>query len=48
MREFLGIYLDSKEDKTYKNEKLQMAENLKAKRQLEHLNEEYGFPSKGK
>jgi hypothetical protein len=48
MREFLGIYLDPKEDKTYKNEKLQMAENLKAKRQLELLIEEYGFPSKEK
>ena len=48
IREFLGIYLDPKEDKTYKNEKLQLAENLKAKRQLELLNEEYGFPSKEK
>jgi integrase len=48
IREFLGIYLDPNEDKTYKNEKLQLAENLKAKRQLELLNEEYGFPSKEK
>ena len=35
MREFLGIYLDPKEDKTYRQEKLGLAENIKAKRQLE-------------
>jgi integrase len=48
MREFIGIYLDPKEDKTYRQEKLGLAENIKAKRQLELINEEYGFPSKEK
>jgi integrase len=48
MREFLGIYLDPKEDKTYRQEKLGLAENIKAKRQFELNNEEYGFPSKEK
>jgi integrase len=47
-REFMGIYLDPKEDKTYRQEKLGLAENIKAKRQLELINEEYGFPSKEK
>jgi integrase len=47
-REFIGVYLDPKEDKTYRQEKLGLAENIKAKRQLELINEEYGFPSKEK
>jgi len=48
VREFLGIYIDPKEDKTFRQEKLGIAENIKAKRTLELLNEEYGFPSKEK
>ena len=48
VREFIGIYIDPKEDKTYRQEKLQVAENIKAKRTLELINEEYGFPSKEK
>jgi len=34
-REFLGIYLEPNEDKTYRNEKLKLAENIKAKRMME-------------
>ena len=48
VREFIGIYLDPKENKTYRQEKLGLAENIKAKRTLELINEEYGFPSKEK
>ena len=33
-REFLGIYLEPNEDKTYRNEKLKLAENIKANPQL--------------
>ena len=45
-REFLGIYLEPNDDKTYQQEKLKLAENIKAKRLLELTNEEFGFPSK--
>lgn len=34
-REFLGIYLEPNEDKSYRNEKLKLAENIKAKRMME-------------
>ena len=34
-REFLGIYLEPNEDKIYRNEKLKLAENIKAKRMME-------------
>ena len=34
-REFLGIYLDPNDDKTYRQEKLKLAENIKAKRMME-------------
>ena len=47
-REFLGIYLESQDDKTYRNEKLKLAENIKAKRMIELANEAHGFPSKEK
>jgi site-specific recombinase XerD len=47
-KEFLGIYLEPNEDKTYRNEKLKLAENIKAKRMIELTNEEFGFPSKDK
>jgi len=33
-REFLGIYIEPHEDKTYRNEKLKLAENIKAKRMM--------------
>ena len=47
-REFLGIYLEPNEDKTYRNEKLKLAENIKAKRMMELANEQHGFPTKEK
>jgi hypothetical protein len=47
-REFLGIYLEPNEDKTYRNEKLKLAENIKAKRMMELANEAHGFPTKEK
>ena len=47
-REFLGIYLEPHDDKTYRNEKLKLAENIKAKRMIELANEEHGFPTKEK
>ena len=47
-REFLGIYLEPHEDKTYRNEKLKLAENIKAKRMMELANEAHGFPTKEK
>ena len=34
-REFLGICLEPHDDKTYWNEKLRLAENIKAKRMME-------------
>jgi len=36
------------EDKTYRNEKLKLAENIKAKRMMELANEAHGFPTKEK
>jgi integrase len=47
-REFLGIYLEPHDDKTYRNEKLKLAENIKAKRMMELANEQHGFPTKEK
>lgn len=47
-REFLGIYLEPYDHKTYRQEKLKLAENIKAKRMMELANEEYGFPNKDK
>jgi hypothetical protein len=47
-KEFLGIYLEPNDDKTYRQEKLKLAENIKAKRMIELTNEEFGFPSKDK
>ncbi len=47
-REFLGIYLEPQDDKTYWNEKLKLAENIKAKRMMELANEAHGFPTKEK
>ena len=47
-REFLGIYLEPDDIKTFRHEKLQLAESIKAKRQIELINEEYGFPFKEK
>lgn len=47
-REFLGIYLEPNEDKNYRNEKLKLAENIKAKRMMELANEAHGFPTKEK
>ena len=47
-REFLGIYLEPNDDKTYWNEKLKLAENIKAKRMMELANEQHGFPTKEK
>jgi len=47
-KEFLGIYLDPNDDKTYRQEKLKLAENIKAKRMIELTNEEFGIISKEK
>jgi len=47
-REFLGIYLDPGDNKTYRSEKLKLAENIKAKRMMELANEAHGFPTKEK
>ncbi|MEN8250680.1 MAG: Arm DNA-binding domain-containing protein [Bacteroidota bacterium] len=47
-REFLGIYLEPHDDKTYRNEKLKLADNIKAKRMMELANEAHGFPTKEK
>jgi len=47
-REFLGIYLEPYDDKTYRSEKLKLAENIKAKRMMELANELHGFPTKEK
>ena len=47
-REFLGIYLEPNDDKTYRQEKLELAESIKAKRLIDLTNEEFGFPSKEK
>ena len=47
-REFLGIYLEPHDDKTYRSEKLKLAENIKAKRMMELANEQHGFPTKEK
>jgi len=47
-REFLGIYLEPNEDKNFRNEKLKLAENIKAKRMMELANEAHGFPTKEK
>ena len=40
------VYLEPNEDKTYRNEKVSLAEKIKAKRLIELSNEEYGFPTK--
>ena len=45
-REFLGIYLDQNDDKTNRDAKLKLAENIRAKRLIELINEEQGFPTK--
>ncbi len=47
-REFLGIYLEPQDEASYKNEKLKLAENIKAKRMIELANEAHGFPTKEK
>ena len=47
-REFLDIYLEPNEDKTYRNEKLKLAENIKARRMMEWANKQHGFPTKEK
>ena len=47
-REFLGIYLEPHDDKTYRNEKLKLAENIKAKRMMKLAKEQHGFPTKEK
>lgn len=47
-REFLGIYLEPSDDKTYRSEKIKLAENIKAKRMMELANEAHGFPTKEK
>ena len=47
-REFLVIYLEPHDHKTYRQEKLKLAENIKAKRMMELVNEEHGFPNKDK
>ncbi|MCK4919525.1 MAG: phage integrase SAM-like domain-containing protein [Bacteroidales bacterium] len=47
-REFLGIYLEPHDHKTYRQDKLKLAENIKAKRMMELANEEHGFPNKDK
>ena len=38
-KEFLAIYLEPHDDKTYRNEKLKLAEIIKAKRMMELANE---------
>ncbi len=47
-REFLGIYLEPQDSQTYRKEKLELANKIKAKRMLELSNEEFGFPTKHK
>jgi hypothetical protein len=47
-REFLRIYLDPGDNKTYRSIKLKLAENIKAKRMMELANEARGFPTKEK
>ena len=45
-REFLGIYIDPKDNKTDRDDKLKLAENIRAKRLIELINQEQGFPTK--
>lgn len=45
-REFLGIYIDPDDTKTNRDDKLKLAENLKAKRLIELINEEKGIPAR--
>jgi hypothetical protein len=47
-KEFLGIYLEPHDEVSYKNEKIKLAENIKAKRMMELANEEHGFPNKNR
>lgn len=47
-KEFLGIYLDPQDEASYRNEKIKLAENIKAKRMMELANEAHGFPTKEK
>jgi len=47
-KEFLGIYLEPNDEVSYRNEKLKLAENIKAKRIIELANEAHGFPTKEK
>jgi hypothetical protein len=47
-KEYLGIYLEPHDEASYRNEKLKLAENIKAKRMMELANEAHGFPTKEK
>ena len=46
--EFLGIYLEPPDDKTYRIEKLKLAENIETKHMMEFAIEQHGFPTKEK
>ena len=45
-REFLGIYINDGEDKPDRDAKIKLAENIRAKRLIELINEEQGFPTR--
>ncbi|NQU84485.1 MAG: phage integrase SAM-like domain-containing protein [Mariniphaga sp.] len=47
-REFLNIYLEPSDTIPVRKEKLELAQNIRAKRMLELTNEEHGFPSRQK
>ena len=45
-REFLGIYFEPTDTKTERDDKQKLAESIRAKRLIELINEEQGFPTK--
>ena len=45
-REFLGIYFEPNDTKTARDEKQKLAESIRAKRLIELMNEEQGFPTR--
>jgi integrase len=45
-REFLGIYFEPSDTKTERDDKQKLAESIRAKRLIELINEEQGFPTR--
>jgi integrase len=45
-REFLGIYFEPTDTKTARDDKQKLAESIRAKRLIELMNEEQGFPTR--